>query len=129
MSSHISQDDFKNTLIGHKIVSVSTSNEGPYYSTVGTIVLDDGTVLELEGNEGGCSCSAGDYELTTLNHVDNIITNVEFVDSPSGDDEDGDGTYKIFVFADNTMINLATFEGDDGNGYYGSGYSIRIKKP
>jgi len=27
------------------------------------------------------------------------------------------------------MINLATFEGDDGNGYYGSGYDIRIKKP
>lgn len=122
------RNEFKNALIGHKIVSVSTSDE-EYYSTVGTIVLDDGTVLELEGNEGGCCCSAGDYELTTLNHVDNIITNVEFVDSPSGDDEDGDGTYKIFVFADNTMINLATFEGDDGSGYYGSGYDIRIKKP
>jgi len=125
MNEHVDpRNEFKNALIGHKIVSVSTSR-----GAVGTIVLDDGTVLELEGNEGGCCCSSGDYTLTTLNHVDNIITNVEFVDSPSGDGEDGDGTYKIFVFADNTMINLATFEGDDGNGYYGSGYDIRIKKP
>lgn len=94
--------------------------------------LDDGRVLKLKGNEGGCSCNAGDYDLVELNGIDNIITHVEFVDHPSGDyyDEECDsedcGTYKIFVYAENKKINLATFEGTDGNGYYGTGYSIEV---
>jgi hypothetical protein len=91
-----------------------------------TLRLDNGTQLRFEGNEGGCICGAGDYELVDLNGVDNVITKVEFEDSPSGDDRLGDGYYKIFVFADNVKINLATFEGTDGNGYYGTGYSIQI---
>lgn len=98
-------------LLGHKVERVD--NE--------TLRLDNGTSLTLKGNEGGCSCGAGDYELTELNGVDNIITNVELLDDP-----DGEGAYRIFVFADNKRINLATFEGSDGNGYYGTGYSIKV---
>jgi hypothetical protein len=109
----------KELLIGHKVTKVSDS----------TLQLDDGRLLEFIGHEGGCSCGAGDYDLTELNGVDNVITNVEFVDSPSGDDEDGEGHYKIFVFADNEKVNLATFEGTDGNGYYGTGYSIEVREP
>jgi hypothetical protein len=94
------------------------------------LLLDDGAVLVLAGNEGGCSCGAGDYELTELNGVDNVITNVEFVDDPDGDDHpNGAGAYQIFVFADNTKVNLARFEGSDGNGYYGTGYSITVTWP
>lgn len=93
--------------------------------------LDDGTVLTLTGNDGGCACSAGCYDLTELNGCDNIITAVEFVNDPGGDDYEGDheGVYEIFVFADNQKINLATFCGTDGNGYYGTGYSIHVQKP
>ncbi|MCW2768513.1 MAG: hypothetical protein JWO11_4472 [Nocardioides sp.] len=104
-------------LMGRKVVKVTDD----------TLQLDNGTVLTLRGNEGGCACSAGDYELTELNGVDNIITNVEFEDSPAGDDETGEGFYRIFVFADNQRINLATFEGSDGNGYYGTGYAIEVR--
>jgi len=113
------QQGIADLLIGHKVVKVADDK----------LMLDDGTTLVLAGNEGGCSCSAGDYDLTELNGVDNIITNVEFEDSPGGDYEEGDGTYKIFVYADNTRINLATFEGSDGNGYYGTGYSITVERP
>lgn len=102
-------------LLGRKVVKVSSD----------TLRLDDGTVLTLAGNEGGCSCSAGDYDLTELNGVDNVITSVEFEDSP----DEGGGSYKIFVFAGHERINLATFEGGDGNGYYGTGYSIEVKAP
>lgn len=94
-----------------------------------TLVLDNGIILELPNTEGGCSCSAGDYELTTLNGVDNIITKVEFNDSPGTAYGSGEGLYQIFVYADNARINLATWEGDDGNGYYGTGYTILIKPP
>lgn len=95
------------------------------------LLLDDGTMLTLAGNEGGCSCGAGDYELTELNGCDNIITKVELENDPDGDDyaRDAQGVYRIFVFADNQRINLATFEGSDGNGYYGTGYSITVTRP
>ena len=61
--------------------------------------------------------------------MDNIITNVEFYNDPASDYTGGDGNYSIFVFADNKKINLATFEGSDGNGYYGTGYYVTVRKP
>ena len=110
-------EEIKQLLVGHKVVKVADD----------TLTLDDGRLLKFRGNEGGCSCGSGDYELTELNGTDNLIMNVEFEDSPDGDWTDhGDGRYRIFVFADNQKINLATFEGSDGNGYYGTGYSITV---
>lgn len=106
----------ENLLIGRKLVKVSED----------TLVLDDGRRLRFVGNEGGCSCGAGDYDLTELNGVDNVITKVEFVDSPDDEYREEGGHYRIFVFADNQQINLATFEGSDGNGYYGTGYQIHV---
>lgn len=93
-----------------------------------TLLLDNGIRLTLWGHEGGCSCGAGDYELTQLNGIDNVITRVQLVDDPDGDDHpNGEGVYQIFVFAGDQRINLATFEGTDGNGYYGTGYNIKIE--
>lgn len=94
-----------------------------------TLKLDNGIVLSLPDTDGGCACDAGCYDLTTLNGVDNVITKVEFNNSPYGDYESGEGVYQIFVFAGDSMVNLATWEGTDGNGYYGTGYSIHVKFP
>lgn len=92
-----------------------------------TLELSDGTFLRLGGNVGGCSCGAGDYDLTELNGVENIITNVAVEAAPGGDYEgEYEGHYRIFVFADNQKINLATFEGSDGNGYYGTGFWVKV---
>lgn len=115
------KQEITDLLVGHTVTKVADN----------TLRLDDGTVLELEGHDGECSCSAGCYDLVELNGVDNFITRVEFEDEPSGDDYvdggDGMGHYKIFVFAENRRINLATFKGTDGNGYYGTGYEIRVR--
>ena len=64
-------------------------------------------------------------ELLELNVCDNIITNVELV----CDDLEyyGEKSYKIFVFAEDRKIKLAQIDGDDGNGYYGTGYDIIVK--
>ena len=35
--------------------------------------------------------------------------------------------YKIFVYAENKKIKLLQCDGDDGNGYYGTGYHIEVK--
>lgn len=95
-----------------------------------TLELSDGTVLEIEGNYGCGGCSAGNYDLEELNDCENIITNVEV--EVSEDDAvdwyDVDVTYHLFVYSGHTKINLATIQGTDGNGYYGTGFWIKVKE-
>ena len=105
-------------LVGHKVEKVADDH----------LMLDNGTVLRLEGNEGGCSCGAGDYFLTELNGCDNVITNVEIEADPGSDYTEREGYYRIFVFAENKQL-LAEFEGSDGNGYYGTGFNIAVRYP
>lgn len=99
----------------------------------GRLVLDDGTVLYLTGHEGGCSCGAGDYPLAKVAAVDNVITSARVECAPDGEDGDWDrepeGAYRIFVIADATEINVAEFTGSDGNGYYGTGFSLTVIRP
>lgn len=109
-------DRLAELLVGRRVTKVADDK----------LELDDGRVLEFRGHDGGCSCGAGDYDLAELNGVDNVITSVEFEDSPAGEEFEGEGHYKIFVFAGNQRVNLATFEGSDGNGYYGTGYSVTV---
>lgn len=93
------------------------------------LLLDDGTELTLTGNEGCGGCTNGEYNLTELNGVDNVITKVEFVNDPDGDRSYNKiGVYQIFVYADNVQVNLAHFIGSDDNGYYGTGYSITVRR-
>lgn len=115
------QQAIANLLIGRKVVKVEED----------MLRLSGGVYLKFKGNEGCGGCASGWYDLTELNDVDNIITNVEFDYQPTDDysDDYSDGYYRIFVFADNQKVNLVTFEGTDGNGYYGSGYSILVRQP
>lgn len=126
-------------LVGRRVVEAELGDfplsDGRRYSfdnAEGRITLDDGTVLYLAGNDGGCACSAGDYFLTTLTKIDNVITAVEVGTSPVDEsDVYDDARYTIFVYADNPEVNyrLAEFEGTDGNGYYGTGFWIKVYAP
>lgn len=122
--SHDDTDDLRAALFGRSVVSVQTDEDD--YNPEGRVLLDDGTELILQGNEGGCSCGGGDYSLTQLNDMPiNGITNVE-VDV----DEHGNGlTYRIFVLAQDQRFELAAFEGNDGSGYYGSGFWFTVNAP
>lgn len=106
------KDKITELLVGHKITKIADNK----------LELDDGRVLTFVGNAECCAY----YDLVELNGVDNIITNVEFFDSPFGDYTEGEGVYRIFVFAENVKINLASFEGTDSSGYYGTGYWIEV---
>lgn len=126
-------------LLGRRIVaaelgevSIPGAEDRWWDSTAeGVLTLDDGTRIYAKGHEGGCACSAGDYPLAHLAAVDNVITSVRFDDHPSGDEHDNwaeDGWYRIFVVADAVEVNIASFEGSDGNGYYGTGYALHVHR-
>jgi hypothetical protein len=119
MYRHCSDEGFndyvKELLLFHKVVSVQARNDQN-----AELVLDNGTVLEVYGNIGCGGCENGWYYLTALNKCDNAITNVEVVQ------DEYETVFSIFVYADDTRINLVTYEGDD-NGYYGTGYYLRVK--
>lgn len=128
-------DKIAELLVGRRIVSAEKGDfDYPGHSewdnrAEGRLVLDDGTMLYLTGHEGGCSCSAGDYELEKVATVDNIITSARVEFPPADDYGDVEGAYRIFVFADNQEINAAEFVGSDGNGYYGTGFSLTVVRP
>lgn len=141
-----SVERLKELLLGKKILFVHITDEPPggyEEGPTGYLTLSDNTTIKVWGNDGGCACSAGCYPLAHLAEVDNIITNVEVEEKPGGDDtpcrtcgaeyciEDGheegyEGYYRIFVYAENEKINMASFEGSDGNGYYGTGWWLDV---
>ena len=113
MLTECDEEGLKDLLVGHKITQIVGA----------TLTLDDGTSLYFEGNEGCGGCSSGWYDLTKLNKVDNIITNVEITTA----DEGYDTYYRIYVYAEQPQL-LAEFEGSDGNGCYGTGFTITVSK-
>jgi hypothetical protein len=122
-------------LLGRRIVAAEMDNvavpgrEDSWDSTAeGVLTLDDGTRIFAKGNDGGCACSAGCYPLQHLAAVDNVITSVRFEDRPDDEYDGGDGWYRIFVVADAVEVNVASFEGSDGNGYYGTGYALYVQR-
>ena len=111
---HYEEEKIKELLLYRKVIKVSED----------TILLDNGIELEIIGNEGCGGCSSGWYDVTELNGCENAITNVEFEEEVLEDDY----SYKIFVYAENEKIKLLQVDGTDGNGYYGTGYSIRVRE-
>ena len=96
-----------------------------------TLTLDDGTVLEFEGNEG-CTCGSGTYDLTKLFQRGTPNARIMSADVTTRltdeDDEYSDVIYTLFVIVDDERLPLAEFEGNDGNGYYGSGFNITVTR-
>lgn len=112
------QDEIRELLMGRRVTKISDD----------TVILDNGTKLRIEGNDGCGGCISGWYNLTELNECpDNAIMNVEFETDHNDDDVyDEHWTFKVFVLAADRRIKLWEVDGDDGNGYYGTGYWIRV---
>lgn len=118
------EKEIEKLLIGRKVKVVDDNGQSA------TLELDNGLILEVIANEGCGGCSNGWYSIYNLNNVDNAITNVEFEcdDLDPKENDWNDTSYKIFVFCEDTRINLLDVTGSDGNGYYGTGYSITVKQ-
>lgn len=111
---------------GHFDRSDQDWGDGP----TGRLTLDDGTVILVAPNEGGCACSAGDYYLKSLATCDNVITSVRLAVETQGDESyEPDQSYRIYVVADAVEINAVQIDGNDGNGYYGTRYELIVMLP
>lgn len=115
-------DGLKKLLLYRKIVEAHKINDA-----TGELVLDDGTVLFVAAanNPGPEQCDCGEWYLDDLNTCDNVITNVDIVYDANGCDEN----IQIFVYAEDTRIKAIEVSGNEGNGYYGRGFTISIEKP
>jgi hypothetical protein len=125
-----SEQGIRALLEGRRIVTAETGDfgrsekHGPTVS--GRLTLDDGTRILVVPNEGGCACGGGDYMLDHLATVDNIITDVRLYHDPETEDNDYTQRYRIYVVADAVEINVLSVSGNDGSGYYGTGYELHV---
>ena len=111
------ENEIEDLLLYRKIVNVENN----------TLYLDNGVELVVCPNDGCGGCNSGWYRLTELNECDNAITSVEFC-RENVDGSYDEKSYKIFVFAENKKIKILQVDGTDGNGWYGTGYSIIVKE-
>lgn len=111
------EKEIEELLLGHKVTVDDYNN----------LVLDNGVVLQINPNIGCGGCESGNYCLEHIASVNNAITNVEFVEE--FEDDCYYEHYKIFVIADGMTTELLDVYGTDGNGYYGTGYTIDVYLP
>lgn len=112
---HDEEEAIKTLLLGRQIVQASGD----------TLTLDNGTVVKVIPNVGGCICGAGDYTLDELNKCEAVITSVK-VDTESGGEYE-DRKYTVFVLAADKEVMALSVSGNDGSGYYGTGYVLEVK--
>ena len=102
---------------------------GRYVTSIndGIITLDDGTELYIHGNEGCGGCESGWYWLENVYKQGSRRARIMSAYVAYGeDDEDAPSVYTLFVMVDGnpTQLPLATVRGDNGNGYYGTGFTL-----
>lgn len=111
------EKEIEELLLGHKVTADDYDK----------LILDNGVVLQINPNIGCGGCESGNYYLEHIASVNNAITNVEFVEE--FEDDCYYEHYKIFVIADGMTTELLDVYGTDGNGYYGTGYTIDVYLP
>lgn len=117
--------DWESLLVGHRIVHAEQYNEDEALLT-----LETGKKFRVRGNEGCGGCSNGYYWVSRIAAVDNVITAVRCDTEPVHESEDRyceeAYVYHVFVITGAGEVEMLTVEGDDGNGYYGSGYYLEL---
>lgn len=122
---YASSSDFARILRGRYVTEIDDEFD--------TITLDDGTILEVEGNEGCGWCRSGWYDLINVykqgdSHARIMSAHVACdIDEENNDEGAVDPhVYTLFVMVDGNpgFLPLATIRGDDGAGGYGTGFRV-----
>ena len=122
------EEKIKETLIGKQITRIEQKDA----FTV-EVTLDDGVILTLAGNEGGCCCGNGDWTISKLladsEKPTGRIMNA-WVDDQTGVDEEMDEIYgpiRVFIMVEGREYPLVEFDGYD-NGWYGHGFYASVTR-
>lgn len=120
--TYYDSDNFTPILAGRYVTSIVDD----------TMILDDGTCLEFEPNIG-CDCGSGQYYITSMfergTPTARIMSAEVEVDSVDESDEYSDLVYTLFVIVEDERLPLVECQGNNGNGYYGSGFTVRVTVP
>lgn len=111
------EEKVEDLLLYRRIVYITKVDE-----QTAILTLDNGVELITIGNEGCSGCGNGWYELDNLNTCHSAITDVQCLT----EDESVDGSYHIFVFAEDRIIDCVSYDGYD-NGQYGTGYRLYVR--
>ena len=116
-------EEYAKILRGRYVTDITVSSN----ESSATLTLDNGTTLELIGS-WGCSCGNGVTYIREVfqrggQHARIMNAHVE---TTQNDERYYDTDYTIFVMIDGnpSQLPLATMQGYDENGYYGTGFTI-----
>lgn len=120
--SYDETDNLTEVFVGRRIVSVDNATD--------TFTLDNGAVVQIVGNEGCGGCGSGWYSVDRIASTEHVITGVS-VSGDFVDEESEDERYTIVVYSAGVPAGeeIATISGNDGNGYYGTGFTINVALP
>lgn len=119
-------EEYAALLRGRYVTDITVSSD----EASATITLDNGTTLELIGS-WGCSCGNGvTYVREVFQRGDGHarIMNAR-VETTQNDEHYYDTDYTLFAMIDGnpSQLPLATMQGYDENGYYGTGFTIYVR--
>lgn len=122
------EEKIKETLIGKQVTRIEQKDD----FTV-EVTLDDGVILTLTGNEGGCCCGSGDWTITELlsdsEKPSGRIMNAWVDDQIEESEVYGNlqGPITVFIMAEGREYPLVEFDGYD-NGWYGHGFYASVTR-
>ena len=116
-------EEYATLLKGRYVTDITISSD----ETTATITLDNNTTLELVGS-WGCSCGNG---TTYIKHAfqrggrNARIMNAR-AETTQNNEHYYETDYTLFVMVDGnpSQLPLATMQGYDENGYYGTGFTL-----
>lgn len=127
-------------LFGREIVAVEYPEverwDGQVYAPNDRLVmtLDDGTALTLDAELDCCAYGTITYQNVVGGRIMSVTAeeNISSMFSGEGEEDeypyDTTSTYKVFVMKDGLPGEI-TVESHESNGYYGTGYTLHVRKP
>lgn len=85
------------------------------------LTLDDGQVVQVQGNLGECVPGEGWYQITSLTKA---LPGGRIMSVSTESDQWGE-KFTLFVMTEGDKMPLVEFEGSD-NGYYGTGFWLNV---
>lgn len=120
-------EEYAALLKGRYVTDITVSSD----EASAAITLDNGTTLELIGS-WGCSCGNGWTYMREAFMRGNSKARImnAHVETTQSDERYYETDYTIFVMIDGnpSQLPLATMQGYDENGYYGTGFTLTVRR-